>query len=91
MDINLAGEMSGIDAVKEINRTGGVPVIYVTANSDDITRNKAMKTGPAGYLNKPIDFRELLSLMKGILEKEKIHNTPGNAGVNALKCMEQIK
>ncbi len=71
MDINLAGEMTGIDAVKEMNLTGRVPVIYVTANSDDATRNEAMKTGPAGYLNKPIDFQELFFLIEGIKEKNK--------------------
>ncbi len=64
MDIFLSGAMNGIDAVREIKKFRKIPVIYVTANSDDMTRKSAMETCPAGYLTKPIQMRELSSLIK---------------------------
>ena len=34
MDIMLSGAMSGIDAVREIRKKRNIPVVYMTANSD---------------------------------------------------------
>ena len=55
MDINLEGELSGIDVSKEINRSGEVPVIYLTALADNNTLQEAKYTEPSGYLVKPFD------------------------------------
>ena len=64
MDIFLKGEMDGIDAAEKINKTLNVPIVYITGNSDSATRERAFKTGPAGYLEKPIDENILLSMME---------------------------
>ncbi|MCP1661690.1 MAG: response regulator [Methanocalculus sp. MSAO_Arc1] len=50
MDIKLAGEMSGIDAAREIMSDKNVPVIYLTAFSDEHILNQAKYTEPFGYL-----------------------------------------
>ncbi len=55
MDINLEGELSGIDVSKEINKTREVPVIYLTALADNNTLQEAKYTEPSGYLIKPFD------------------------------------
>ena len=41
MDINLKGEMTGIEAAKLISKDNDVPIIYLTANADIDTVNKA--------------------------------------------------
>ena len=55
MDINLEGELSGIDVSKELNKSREVPIIYLTALADDRTLQEAKFTEPSGYLVKPFD------------------------------------
>lgn len=57
MDIMLAGEMDGIEAAEIIKQQHHIPVIYLTAYSDDAFLAKAKITEPYGYILKP--FREL--------------------------------
>ncbi len=55
MDINLEGELSGIDVSREINKNGDVPVIYLTALANNNTLQEAKYTEPSGYIVKPFD------------------------------------
>ncbi len=55
MDINLEGDLSGIDVSREINKSREVPVIYLTALADNSTLQEAKYTEPSGYLVKPFD------------------------------------
>lgn len=59
MDIRLKGEMDGISAVEIINQTFDIPVIYLTAYSDDNTMQRAKETRPFGYILKPFQDKEL--------------------------------
>lgn len=65
MDIKLGRDMDGIEAAKIIMQEYQVPVIYLTAHSDDATLNRALDTQPLGYVNKPLretDLRTTISL-----------------------------
>lgn len=65
MDINLGRGMDGIDAADVILREHRTPVIYVTAYADEATLERAKRTSPYGYINKPIrptDLRTTISL-----------------------------
>jgi DNA-binding LytR/AlgR family response regulator len=57
LDINLKGEIDGIETSKQIHRFCEVPIIYLTANGDDATFNRAKITKPAGFISKP--FKQL--------------------------------
>jgi len=59
MDIVLKGEMDGINASNKINEILDIPVIYLTAHSEESTVQRAKLTNPYGYLIKPFDNREL--------------------------------
>ncbi|MEN6573758.1 PAS domain S-box protein [Methanobacterium aggregans] len=59
MDIVLKGEGDGIDAVKEIRDNIDVPVIYLTAYSDESTLERAEVTEPYGFIIKPFEEKEL--------------------------------
>lgn len=54
MDIKLGDEMDGIDAMKEIRKNSEVKVIYVTGNTDDTTKTRALETKHEAFLPKPI-------------------------------------
>ncbi len=66
MDINLKGEMSGINVAREISLRFGVPVIFMTGYSDEDTKKTAMLVQPAGYITKPLNVEELLALIDSI-------------------------
>ncbi len=59
MDINLRGEMDGIDAATNIRAEYDVPIIFCTAYSNKETLARAKITVPYGYVLKPFDNREL--------------------------------
>ncbi len=59
MDINLKGDMSGIDAAKVICSKNDVPVVYLTANADLSTINQAKVALPYGYIIKPFVDKDL--------------------------------
>lgn len=74
-DIVLEGLVDGIDAVREIRTRIDIPVIYLTAYTDDKTVQRARLTEPVGYVLKPFDERELhfaieLGLYKHQVEKK---------------------
>ncbi len=80
MDIILKGELDGIKTAKRIRERYNIPIVYLTANSDEATLNRAKVTGPYGYLLKPFEERELLialemafyksSMEQKLIEKE---------------------
>ena len=59
MDIRLKGNMDGITAAEQIRTRLDIPVIYLTAYSDEVTLQRAKITGPYGYLLKPFKDRDL--------------------------------
>ena len=59
MDINLKGEMTGMEAAKRIIHKHDVPIIYLTANADIDTVNKAKVALPYGYIIKPFTDKDL--------------------------------
>lgn len=72
MDIVLKGKMDGIEAAKIIREELDIPVVYLTAYSDEKTLNRAKLTGPFGYIIKPFEDRELHSAIEVALYKHKM-------------------
>ena len=59
MDIHLKGEMSGIEVSERVKSDFQIPVLYLTANADNSTFQKAKHTDPYGYILKPFGEKEL--------------------------------
>jgi len=74
MDIRIQGEKDGIAAAEEINGLYHIPIVYLTAHSDEKTLERAMKTQPYGYLTKPFRDRELYSTIEIALYKHRLRN-----------------
>lgn len=62
MDIELEGEMNGIQCAEIITEQIGLPCIYITAFKDSETLEKAIKTEPYGYIVKPMVDEERLDI-----------------------------
>ena len=71
MDIMLKGDMDGIEAAREIKARLKIPVLYLTAYTDDETLERAKMTEPAGYISKPFKEEDLHSNIEMALHKHK--------------------
>ena len=67
IDIYLSDDIDGIDAVSEIHKDTFIPVIYTTASTDPLTRQKAQKTAMVDYLHKPYDCNTVLDSIHTVL------------------------
>jgi len=59
MDIVLTGEIDGIETAHRIAERHNIPIIFLTAHSDDTILLRAKMIGPYGYILKPFDDRSL--------------------------------
>ena len=78
LDIQLKGNMDGISLAKILQKDYQVPVIFLTANTDDATFQLAKKAKPYAFLSKPFNKTDLqraleltISLMAGQPEAEQ--------------------
>ena len=71
MDINLRGGMDGVEAAAIITAQQKVPVVYLTANSDEATLQRAKVTDPFGFMIKPFEERALHAGIEMALYKHK--------------------
>jgi PAS domain S-box-containing protein len=74
MDIVLKGEIDGIEAANRIRLCFNIPVIYLTAYTDERTLDRAKVTEPFGYIVKPFEDRELRMTIEMALYKHKTEN-----------------
>lgn len=67
MDIRLDGELDGIETSMLMKQNRDVPVIFVTAYSDDSTVSRASAANPLAFINKPLDITLLQQVLSGLL------------------------
>lgn len=75
MDINLKGNMDGIATAAHIWEQFKIPVVYLTAHSDEATLQRAKVTEAFGYIVKPFNDRDLriaieMALSKHLVERQ---------------------
>lgn len=61
MDIVIQGDMDGVDTALELRKRHDIPVVFLTAHSDQATIQRARSAMPYGYLIKPFEERELMT------------------------------
>jgi len=72
MDINMPGELDGIEAANLIRRRLDIPIIFVTAHADKDILARARISEPFGYILKPVTVRELQSNIEMALYKHRM-------------------
>ena len=71
MDIRLEDDIDGIEAMNAIEETIHVPVVYVSANNEDSSYNRAINTNMKGFLSKPIikdDLEKIISQLEDVTD-----------------------
>lgn len=72
MDIMLKGQMDGIEAASRIHSQFDIPIVYLTAYTDEKLLERAKITEPYGYIVKPFENRELSTAVEIALYKHNV-------------------
>lgn len=75
MDVRLKGLMDGVQAAETIWRSYQIPVVYLTANSDIGTLQRAKATDPFAYITKPFKEKELQTAVEIALHRHQLEQT----------------
>lgn len=68
LDVMLPG-LDGIEIIKRVRRNNAVPIILLSARSDEIDRVIGLESGADDYVPKPFSPRELVSRVKAVLRR----------------------
>ena len=74
LDINLKGNLDGIETAKLLSANGHTPIIFLTANSDEATFNRAKAVKPAAFISKPfkqLDLQRAIELTISRMEEKQ--------------------
>ena len=69
MDIMLAGSLDGVQAAERILAEASVPIVFLTAYTDDKTIERASRSEPYGFIVKPFHDRDIKSAVEVALHK----------------------
>jgi CheY-like chemotaxis protein len=72
MDIQLLGPMNGIETAEKIRAIADIPIVYLTAYTDNLRLTQAQLTEPYGYIVKPAHGRELNATLRMALYKHAL-------------------
>ena len=70
MDIKLNGRMDGVEAARQIWELFEIPVIFISADLDIDTMQRALLTVPAGYLVNPVQLENLSRVIEDALSQQ---------------------
>jgi FixJ family two-component response regulator len=74
LDIHLNGGMSGFELQARLTADRVViPIIFISAHNDALTRERVKKAGAAAYLWKPFDDELLLDAIRGAVGGTPVH------------------
>ncbi len=71
LDIGLPG-MTGLEVCRELRKSSGVPVLFLTARDDEIDRILGLELGADDYVTKPFSPREIVARVKAILRRGRV-------------------
>ena len=72
LDIQLKGDMNGIEVGQTLRRQDNIPILYLTANADQATMEQAKETAPWAFLTKPVEDHELRNAIEIALSKKQM-------------------
>jgi two-component system alkaline phosphatase synthesis response regulator PhoP len=86
LDLMLPG-MDGLEVCRRLRAKSTVPIIMLTARSDEVDKILGLEIGADDYLPKPFSFRELLARIRSILRRvafDQIAEAPGQLKIGNL-------
>jgi DNA-binding response OmpR family regulator len=77
LDVGLP-DLDGLEVLRTIRQTSDVPVILVTARSEEVDKLVGLGVGADDYVTKPFSPRELVARIRAVLRR--VGTTPGREG-----------
>lgn len=81
MDIQLKGHMDGVETAQIIQREFSLPIIYLTANSDDEHFRRAKETHPSAFISKPFKKLDLQHAIELTIDRMSKNGDKKNSDV----------
>lgn len=69
LDLNLPGELDGLDVCRTLRRESNVPIIMLTARSEETDRLIGLELGADDYIVKPFSPREVVARVRAVLRR----------------------
>lgn len=74
MDIRIDGGSDGIEAATQLKLLHQVPIVFLTASTDEMTMQRAFRARPHGYLPKPFTRATLRSAIEVALQRHEVES-----------------
>ncbi|MCM1182265.1 MAG: response regulator transcription factor [Roseburia sp.] len=81
-------DMSGMELIKEIRRTGTVPIIIVTARDNDTDKTMGLNLGADDYVVKPFSLIELTARIRANIRRATGYDNPTEPSVIRIRDLE---
>jgi two-component system alkaline phosphatase synthesis response regulator PhoP len=72
LDLNLPGELDGLDVCRTLRRESNVPIIMLTARSEETDKLIGLELGADDYITKPFNPREVVARVKAQLRRSQL-------------------
>lgn len=87
LDLMLPG-MDGEDILAKISQTGSIPVIIISAKSEQQTKINSLRSGADDFISKPFDIEEVSARIDSLLRRYKHTNSPHQEEVLTYKDIQ---
>ncbi len=84
LDINLKGNIDGIETAQIMQKTFNIPIIYLTANADEVNFNRAKSTHPYAFISKPFKKLDLERAIELTINRVKSENEQGTTSIEKI-------
>lgn len=90
LDVMMPG-LSGYAACAEIRKRWAVPILFLTAKSQDSDKTLGFSVGGDDYLVKPFSYTELISRVKAMLRRYYVYGAKHAEQSNLIHCCGNIE
>lgn len=84
LDVMMPG-LDGFHVLKKIRETSNVPVLMLTAKSDEGDKVSGLRLGADDYLTKPFSLNELMARINSLIRRYTTLNTPAGVDTEVLQ------
>lgn len=90
LDVMMPG-LGGYAACAEIRKRSAVPVLFLTAKSQDSDKTLGFSVGGDDYLVKPFSYTELISRVKAMLRRYYVYGAKQGEGGDVIRCCGSVE
>jgi len=91
MDIMIPGKLDGIAAAKIVKAELDIPVVFLTAHSEDKIIERAKQAEPYGYILKPFQDREIKATVEIALYKKDMEQRLKESKIQLRKAHDKLE